>query len=204
MKKIFSSEKQEARKQQIVDAAIKCFIEKGYNQTGVRDIASTADVSLGNLYNYFKGKEAIIEQIAAYDALGLEPFVEQLASEGDRERIFDEFLRSYFDYSCLPENSLLGIEIIGEAVRNPKIAKIFEKNRRRLIHALSEFLQSGCDLDLFRKFDCSLEASRMILDLIEGRALRFSFTTQVNRKKSDIEFFHFVKSAIGACPTIDN
>ena len=41
------------RKDAILAAAVSCIIQNGYHQTGVRDIAKKADVSLGNLYNYF-------------------------------------------------------------------------------------------------------------------------------------------------------
>ena len=55
------------RKIEIVHAAVTCFLERGYHQTGVRDIAKQAEVSLGNLYIHFKGKEALL------DALRLKP-----------------------------------------------------------------------------------------------------------------------------------
>ena len=47
----------ENRRETIVNAAIGCFIDKGFHTTSMRDIAQAASVSLGNLYNYFPGKE---------------------------------------------------------------------------------------------------------------------------------------------------
>ncbi len=49
-------EKSAKRRQMIVETAAGLFIEKGFHQTGMRDIAGKAGISLSNLYNHFKGK----------------------------------------------------------------------------------------------------------------------------------------------------
>ncbi len=51
------------RKTTIEDAARELFIKQGFHATSMRDIARTAEVSLGNLYNYYATKEAIFESI---------------------------------------------------------------------------------------------------------------------------------------------
>src|SRR5687768_17533123 len=51
------------RKTTIEDAAREHFIKQGFHATSMRDIARTAEVSLGNLYNYYATKEAIFESI---------------------------------------------------------------------------------------------------------------------------------------------
>lgn len=48
----------------IVEAALHSFTHKGFHQTSMRDIALAAGVSVGNLYNHFAGKEALIDEIA--------------------------------------------------------------------------------------------------------------------------------------------
>jgi AcrR family transcriptional regulator len=47
----------------IEDAARELLIRQGFHATSMRDIAKTAGVSLGNLYNYYETKEAIFESI---------------------------------------------------------------------------------------------------------------------------------------------
>lgn len=55
----------EANKTRIEDAAKELFIRQGFHATSMRDIASRAQTSLGNLYNYYRTKEAILESIIA-------------------------------------------------------------------------------------------------------------------------------------------
>lgn len=55
----------EANKNRIEGAAKELFIRQGFHATSMRDIASRAQTSLGNLYNYYRTKEAILESIIA-------------------------------------------------------------------------------------------------------------------------------------------
>jgi len=50
----------EKRIDDIINAAIDIFLEKGYENTTVEEIAKKAGVSKGGLYHYFKSKEMIL------------------------------------------------------------------------------------------------------------------------------------------------
>ncbi len=47
----------------ILDVARELFLEKGYAKTSMRTIAQKANVTLSNIYNYFKNKDEILEVI---------------------------------------------------------------------------------------------------------------------------------------------
>ncbi len=49
-----------AKIQKIMAASRTLFIEKGYEETSVRDILKAADISTGSLYNFFTNKEEIL------------------------------------------------------------------------------------------------------------------------------------------------
>ena len=51
----------EVRKQEILDAALKLFGEKGYEKTSISDIAKTIGVAQGLCYRYFPSKEALFD-----------------------------------------------------------------------------------------------------------------------------------------------
>jgi AcrR family transcriptional regulator len=53
--------KKAATRQAIADTALRLFLERGYEQVGVREIAEGADVSVSTLFNHFpQGKEALV------------------------------------------------------------------------------------------------------------------------------------------------
>ena len=64
----------EENQRKIEAAALGVFTRQGYHGTSVRDIADAAHISIGNLYNYYGGKEEIFlslvrRQEARIDAL---------------------------------------------------------------------------------------------------------------------------------------
>jgi len=74
-----------ARKQQILEAAIKVFAEKGFYLATTKEIAEIADVSEGTIYNYFDTKEDLL--------LGL---ISHFAALGERQVLFDAALQTDF------------------------------------------------------------------------------------------------------------
>ncbi len=62
------------RRQEIVDAAVRCFAGKGFRATTMADIAAEAGVSDTLAYRYFRGKDEIIDEA-----------VRQAAADTDRD-----------------------------------------------------------------------------------------------------------------------
>lgn len=51
------------RRKEILDAAERCITNKGLQDLKLREVAQESQMSLGNLYNYFQNKEALIEAL---------------------------------------------------------------------------------------------------------------------------------------------
>lgn len=85
------------RRLQIVDAAVKLFIDKGFFRTTTREIARTAGISTGLLYEYVASKEDVLYMVC--DAIHAE--VEQAVAEALKKAaagrdILPEMIREYF------------------------------------------------------------------------------------------------------------
>jgi len=78
----------ERKKGRIEEAAKQLFIRQGFHATSMRNIAARAGTSLGNLYNYYPTKEAILGSIIS-----------------KYQRVVDERLRSIFDQIDDPLNA---------------------------------------------------------------------------------------------------
>jgi AcrR family transcriptional regulator len=70
----------EKKKSRIEEAARKLFITQGFHATSMRNIALGAGTSLGNVYNYYRTKEEILESII-----------------GRYQTVIDSRLRAIFD-----------------------------------------------------------------------------------------------------------
>lgn len=166
------ADRNEQRIAQILQAALQCFLAKGFHQTSMRDIAQAAGVSLGNLYNHFPGKEAIILAVAVAESEELAPLLQRLAaSEGERAQML-AFLRDFHALCRQPEWATLAVEVLAESARNPAVAEAFAANRRQLQAVLAEALQQVAQRERRRPVLAPAVQAQVLLDAIESDALR--------------------------------
>lgn len=156
----------------ILQAALQCFVARGFHQTSMRDIAQAAGVSLGNLYNHFPGKEAIILAVAVAESEELAPLLQRLAaSDGERAQVL-VFLQDFHALCRQPEWATLAVEVRAESARNPAVAEAFAANRRQLQATLAEALQQVAQRERRRPVLAAALQAQVLLDAIESDALR--------------------------------
>ena len=80
-------------KEKIVTTALKLFSQQGYEKTSIREIAKEAEISLGLMYNYFKGKEDLLEAIFTG---GLEDVQASFAIPKDTEEPIRALVKNIF------------------------------------------------------------------------------------------------------------
>ncbi|MEN1727744.1 MAG: TetR/AcrR family transcriptional regulator [Pseudomonadota bacterium] len=183
------------RRQLILEAAMTCFLEHGYHQSGVRDIAKQAGISLGNLYNHFPGKHDVLVEIAALERAGLEPVLKLLQREDEPPTLLEAFIQSYGQLIAEPDSLLLTIEITSEAVRKPDIGALFLGNRDELVRALQGLIDRGIERGDFRRTSDSLETAHFIVELIDACAYR-SVLSEVDMTKQLSHLREFVFASL--------
>ncbi|WP_420334104.1 TetR/AcrR family transcriptional regulator [Roseibium sp.] len=187
--KLARADKSELRRQRIIEAAATLFILKGFHQTGMRDIASQAGISLGNLYNHFKGKHEIIAAIAEMETAEMEPLLDLLETPGARGRdVLIPFAKAYFRTCSLPENAALSAEIIAEVFRNPETGRAFSGTRKRLVTALEPHLP--------KTFSNRAATAGLVLDLIERAGQSAVGTSDRARKDTETALLEMLKRTI--------
>ncbi len=80
---LFKSQMAEARRAQILDAAVTVFAEKGFHRATTKEVAKVAGVSPGTIYNYFDSKEDLLVGI-----------ITRLAEQQRPDEVFAQALRS--------------------------------------------------------------------------------------------------------------
>ncbi|HHH19011.1 MAG TPA: TetR/AcrR family transcriptional regulator [Campylobacterales bacterium] len=60
------SDKKQKKKEQIMQCALELFASKGFYTTTIPDIAKTLQMSVGNMYNYFKSKDVLAQEIIQF------------------------------------------------------------------------------------------------------------------------------------------
>jgi AcrR family transcriptional regulator len=120
-----ASERSLRRRQQVLDAAETCFRRHGFHAASMAGVAAEAGMSVGHIYRYFENKEAIVAAIVERDLRAIaEQFVRiREAPEGVVETML-EGLDECVDRAADRTSSALFLEVMAEAARNPKIARM--------------------------------------------------------------------------------
>jgi AcrR family transcriptional regulator len=81
--------KKQQQRETILEAAVSLFRERDFDATRVQDILERAEISLGTFYNYFSGKDAVLDEfggnlIASYVALAARELEAEESSVSER------------------------------------------------------------------------------------------------------------------------
>jgi len=85
------------KRRRLVDAAATLFYEQGFNRTTLADIAGEADVPLGNVYYYFKTKDAIGEAMVEQRLSDFRALRARWEERGDARDRLRSFVRMTVD-----------------------------------------------------------------------------------------------------------
>src|SRR4051812_16527133 len=120
----------EARRRQIIEAAIKCFSEEGFHRATMQDIVRQARLSPGAIYRYFSSKEEIIEAIADERHARERTLIGAARDEARIEQSLRSLASTFFGpLANARERSQrrLGIQIWAEALRNPRLLRLVRR-----------------------------------------------------------------------------
>ncbi|MFT4852240.1 MAG: TetR/AcrR family transcriptional repressor of uid operon, partial [Bacteroidia bacterium] len=118
----------QAQQNRILGAAKLCFQKRGLAHTTMRDIATEADMSLGNIYRYFKNKKALIQAFTAVDAQEIAAALALLDSttdfKGSLRAIAKEIIKALSGKAGL----LIYIDMLSEALRDDELLALLNIN----------------------------------------------------------------------------
>jgi len=119
----------QARRRQILSAALRCFAREGFHRSTMQDIFRESDLSPGAVYSYFTGKDelmlAIIAETMSFvgEAAAL---VNEPLPEGRPRRpgeALAEIIHRYrdFELGTVVERARIFPHLVGEQQRNPQL-----------------------------------------------------------------------------------
>ena len=137
----------QAQRNRILDAAQKCFTERGFHGASMAQIAETAQMSPGLIYRYFAGKSELIHGIVSRQielmAEDLETF--QAGTQDAAALIAERFREDSCGTTAdgrrarMLEPALI-LEIVAESGRDPVIASAFDALDHNIDAALGTWL----------------------------------------------------------------
>jgi AcrR family transcriptional regulator len=133
-------ETQQARREHILAAAERCFIEKGFHPATMADICREAGVSPGALYTYFASKEDLITGLCKREK---DRFTSELARITETVDIMTALQSLAEQYCCNEpiEKVRLHMEIAAEAGRSETIGRTVREMDRMVCEGLASLLE---------------------------------------------------------------
>ena len=159
----------EARPDEVLDAALALFIERGFAATRVEDIARRAGLSKGTVYLYFASKEALLEGLVRRAVL---PIAESALGavrnyEGDPRIVITMVLKMLALRLNDPKITAIPKLIFREVIGFPDLAKMYRREvLDRVIPALEGLLKNGIDQGFLRQVDPNLTIRSIIGPLL--------------------------------------
>ncbi len=146
--------RKEARPQELLDAALDLFVERGFAATRSEDVAARAGVSKGTLYLYYPSKEELLKEVIRHNVVnqiaGGVDIVRQF--EGSSSDLLAMMLRLWWER--IGETRASGIiKLMTSEVRNfPEVAQFYvdeviTPSNRMLV----EVIERGMERGEFRK-----------------------------------------------------
>ncbi len=188
----------EKTKQTLLEAGLSCFEQKGFNATGIQEIATLADIPKGSFYNYFSSKEDFgVAVIRYYTDINIKRWTNMLdkaTKTGDSYKALSTaFLEITEGYRCaeIKKGCLLG-NFAAE------ISEASEECRRALQQSVSEYktilavrLLLGQQLGKVRNDLSAQSLADLVWDCWQGSLLRMKIEKSVEPVSNDLELlFH--------------
>ena len=161
--------RKEARPQELLDAALELFVEKGFAATRTDDVALRAGVSKGTLYLYFPSKEDLLKAVIAQQLS--ERITEGAAMAAGFSGHTGDLMRTMLTdwWSQLYDSPAAGVfKLVITEVRNfPEIAGFYHREVVERAHELlGGVVRQGIARGEFRAVDVDHAVHSLVLPLV--------------------------------------
>jgi len=185
------TEAREERRRQIRAAALKVFVEKGFQQTRIQDITTTAGVSTGTFYIYYKTKrELFLDVIDDMTASTVKSLEEVATKDSDVLRgaiSTAHFYMENYTYFAGVINQFRGMMASGEPTAKHKFLELHDRLANPIINQIRIAIKKG----FIRDVDPELLASAM-MGIVEFLSFRVNF----DEKRTSAESISFMLDLI--------
>jgi AcrR family transcriptional regulator len=140
-------EEVEQRRREILDAARRCFLRRGFHRATTDEICREAAITPGGLYHYFKHKEDLIQAVVqdSADQAVREVRSTAQASPGPRTALqrLGALLAQTVQSPEFYDNARLDLEIWSESMRREELSQILATGRAAVHEALAEIIHDA-------------------------------------------------------------
>ncbi|MCR4903820.1 MAG: TetR/AcrR family transcriptional regulator [Butyrivibrio sp.] len=143
-------EQKEERRQAILLTALNLFVEKGFHETKISDIAAAVPMSVGLLFHYFESKEVLLKELVTM-GVQYSSSISKIPVD-DPEAFFKTFLKQLFDFSSAQPWVFNMFILMGQARKSGSPAEVREiAEKMNISQETAGIIQKGQEEGIFRK-----------------------------------------------------
>lgn len=176
MKPQTRSEKAEARRQQIIDVALRLFAENGFAATPTKLIAQEVGVTEGLIFHYFPNKAALLREAALQRSAFIGDAASHLSQAGDlpAREVLGGIVLGWVN--VFRQRSDVVVTLLFESQSNKELAGTFRGVVDQMVGSLAGYLASRVEAgelraDLPTRTSATMFFSSLVLFLIANEHL---------------------------------
>jgi len=156
-------DKKEERVNEIIEAAIAEFIEKGYGNTSMESIAQRAKLSKGGLYHHFKSKSEILFTVNLKFIEPVQQFISQIEGSPSIVDALNQYIDNYITYWVNHKKELsLYFLIMNESFNNKEIMELYKESTSEIFDYFESIIKWGQEMGTFKERDARSHAIALI------------------------------------------
>jgi AcrR family transcriptional regulator len=156
-------DKKEERVNEIIEAAIVEFIEKGYENASMESIAKRANLSKGGLYHHFKSKTEILFFVNLKFLEPVQSFISQIETSSSIIDGLKQYISNYLTYWISHKRELsLYFLIMNESFNNKEIMELYKESTREIFDYFETIIIRGQEMNIFKERDARSHAIALI------------------------------------------
>lgn len=150
------------RKDEILDAARRCFARHGYAKTTLDDIAQAVGIKAGSLYHYYDGKEAIFRDVITSEGREMLDWLQsEVAKEKTASKKVLRYTKARLEHFRKVTNLLdVSIQVIVEVA--PLVDKLYQEYLSQEVAFLANIIGKGIKAGDFKQCDGRRIASAIL------------------------------------------
>jgi AcrR family transcriptional regulator len=177
----------EDRREQIIDAAMRVFAQKGFSKATNRDVAREAGITTGLIYYYFENKEALLKTVLEERSpLQVTTQITPEMLQHPPEVFWPVLIRRVL--AVVEDEQFVGIlrVMLPEVLHNPEVTPLITGFIQRMLDFMRGYLRIQIAKGTVRA-DINLE---VVAQMLIGAVLTFAVRRQLARDPQALAYSH--------------
>lgn len=167
----------------IIQAALNEFVEKGYEQTSMNNIAERAKLSKGGLYHHFYSKEELLFAVNSYLMQPIAALMRKAELNDNPFEGLKQFIAGYLTFWIEhPKELEINLIVISKLVQSKKGQESYNEYISNMKSFFEFMLIKSIEQKIIKNYSINLLSS-LLFTILEGNLIKIAANKQIDLKQ---------------------